>query len=161
MTIDIINYSEEQLAALSAEKILEIREAQLKKNKLYADLQEKLAAEKRKLIDKGAYPSTVFSKIEEQWTAEYEKQVEILRESLVFFLHYVADDAPVVYPSAPYTVDYSLSEEERMFIVKEYYETTYTDEYERYAAFKKDEFAKVYIGELYAPLHDYFYRAEV
>ena len=48
-----------------------------------------------------------------------------------------------------------------MFIVKEYYETTYTDEYERYAAFKKDEFAKVYIGELYAPLHDYFYRAEV
>jgi hypothetical protein len=66
----------------------------------------------------------------------------------------------VVYPSAPYKVDYSLSEGERLLIVKAYYEDTYADEYERFAAFKKDEFAKVYLGELYAPLHDYFYRAE-
>ena len=76
----------------------------------------------------------------------------------MFFLHYVADDAPIAYPNVPYKVDYALSEEERMFIVNEYYETTYLDEYERYAAFKKDDFVKVYIGELYLPLHDYFYR---
>ena len=158
MTIDIINYSEAQLAALSAEKLLEIREAQLKKNKLEAELQEKLAAEKRRWIDRGIYPSNVFAKLTATWTAEYEREVEILRDSLVFFLHYVADDAPIVDPNAPYTVDYSLSEEQRMLIVKEYYESTYENEYERFAAFKKDTFAKVYIGELYSALHDYFYR---
>ena len=159
MTIDIINYTGEQLAALSAEKVLEIREAQLKKNKLQSDLAERLVKEKQSLIDKGAYPSDVWSRIQAQLQAEYEKQVEILRESLVFFLHYVADDAPVVYPDAPYKVDYSLSVEARMFIVRDYYEEHYDDPYERYQAFKKDDFAKVYIGELYAPLHDYFYVA--
>ena len=157
MTIDIINYTEEQLAALSAEKILEIRESQLKKNKLETELNERLAKEKQNLVERGAYPSDIFEKIEAKLRSEYDLQVEILREALVFFLHYVADDAPSVYPDAPYTVDYSLSEEERLFIVKEYYETTYEDAYERYVAFKKDDFAKVYIGELYAPLHDYFY----
>ena len=159
MTIDIINYTGEQLAALSAEKVLEIREAQLKKNKLESDLAERLVKEKQSLIDKGAYPSDVWSRIQAQLQAEYEKQVEILRESLVFFLHYVADDAPVVYPDAPYKVEYSLSVEARMFIVRDYYEMTYDDPYARYIAFKKDDFAKVYIGELYAPLHDYFYVA--
>ena len=159
MKIDIVNYSEDQLAALSAEKLLEVREIQLKKDKLSAQLQEKLAKEKRKLIDRGAYPSDLWAKMEEEWTAEYEQQVELLRESLIFFLHYVADDAPMVYPDAPYTVDYSLSEEERLLVVKKYYEDAYADEYERYSAFKKDAFAKVYLGELYSPLHDYFYRA--
>ena len=33
------------------------------------------------------------------------------------------------------------------------------DELARFKAFKQDEFAKVYLGELYSPLHDYFYRA--
>lgn len=160
MTIDIINYSDEQLAALSAEKLLEIREAQMKKNKLAAKLQEDLKKEKQKLIDKGAYPSDLYEKIKTDMTSKYDSEVESLRDGLVFFLHYVADDAPMVYPDAPYLVDYSLSEEERMFIVKEYYETTYADsKYERYAAFKADTFAKAYLGELYIPLHDYFYVA--
>ena len=158
MTIDIINYTDEQLAALSAEKLLEVREAQLKKDRLWAELGARLDKEKRNLIDKGAYPSDIWEKISAMLTAEYDAQVEILRDSLVFFLHYVADDAPIAYPNVPYKVDYALSEEERMFIVKEYYETAYLDEYERYAAFKKDDFVKVYIGELYLPLHDYFYR---
>ena len=103
------------------------------------------------------YPSDIWDKIVAKWTAEYEQQVEILREALVFFLHYVADDAPVIIPSAPYEVDYSLSEADRMRIVKEYYETTYPNAGERFLAFKKDDFVKVYIGELYAPLYDYFY----
>ena len=157
MVIDIINYTEEQLAVLSAEKVLEIREAQLKKNKLYAELQEKLKAGKQDLIDKGVYPSNVWARIEAKLTSEYERQVEILREALVFFLHYVADNAPAAYPDIPYKVDYSLSVEARMLIVKEYYETTYENALERYRAFKQDNFAKAYVGELYGPLHDYFY----
>lgn len=157
MTIDIINYTDAQLAALSAEKVLEIRESQLKKNRLEMELQERLIKKKQDLINRGMYPSDIWDKIVAKWTAEYEQQVEILREALVFFLHYVADDAPVINPSAPYEVDYSLSEADRMRIVKEYYETTYPNAGERFLAFKKDDFVKVYIGELYAPLYDYFY----
>ena len=157
MTIDIINYTGEQLAALSAEKVLEIREAQLKKNKLESDLAERLVKEKQSLIDKGAYPSDVWSRIQAQLQAEYEKQVEILRESLVFFLHYVADEPTVSYPDVPYEVDYSLSVQDRVRVVKAYYETTYTNEYERYRAFKQDKFVRAYVGEFYGPLHDYFY----
>ena len=157
MTIDIINYTDAQLAALSAEKVLEIRETQLKKNRLEMELHERLLKEKQDLINRGTYPSDLWDKIVAKWTSEYEREVEILRESLVFFLHYVADDAPVVNPSAPYLVDYSLSEADRMHVVKEYYETTYTDARERFIAFKKDDFVKAYIGELYAPLYDYFY----
>ncbi len=160
MTIDIINYTEEQFAALSTEKIEEIRNAQLKKNKLTATLEERLREEKQKLVDRGAYPSDVWEKIEAKMQAEYASEVQILRDGLLFFLHYVAEDEKdksTVVEGVPYTVDYSLSEEERMLIVKEYYETAYSDPAERYAAFKADTFVKVYIGELYLPLHDYFY----
>ena len=86
--------------------------------------------------------------------------MQILRDGLLFFLHYVAEDGKDKGTNGqdiPYLVDYSLSEEERMFIVKEYYETTYSDPVQRYTAFKADTFVKVYIGELYLPLHDYFY----
>lgn len=157
MTIDIISYSDQQLAALSAEKLLEVRRAQIKKDTLATKLAERLKTEKGKLINNGTFPSDVWSKLEAKLTKEYDAQVEQLRDSLLFYLHYVADDAPIVYPDVPYTVDYALSEEERMFVVKKYYETAYTDKAQRYAAFKADNFVKVYIGELYLPLHDYFY----
>lgn len=161
MTIDIISYTEEQFAALSTEKIEEIRSAQLKKNKLTAALELRLKKEKQKLIDNGIYPSDMWEKIEAKLRTAYENDVQILRDGLLFFLHYVAEDEKNSGGSTdngiPYTVDYSLSEEERMLIVKEYYETTYSDPAERYAAFKADTFVKVYIGELYLPLHDYFY----
>ena len=93
MTIDIIAYTDDQLAALSAEKLVEVREAQLKKNALEQTLQENLEKEKQKLIDKGAYPSDVWGKIEAKLKAECENEINILRDSLIFFLHFVADDA--------------------------------------------------------------------
>ena len=160
MVIDIISYTEEQFAALSTEKIEEIRSAQLKKNKLTLALELRLKEEKQKLIDNGIYPSDIWGKIEAKLRAAYDNDVQILRDGLLFFLHYVAENensGGATDSDVPYTVDYSLSEEERMLIVKEYYETTYSDPVQRYAAFKADTFVKVYIGELYLPLHDYFY----
>ena len=159
MTIDIINYTEEQFAELSTEKLEEIRSAQLKKNKLTAALEEKLKTEKQRLVDRGAYPSDIWEKIEEKLRAKYAADVQIIRDGLLFFLHYVAEDEDknTSLSGVPYKVDYSLSAEERMLIVKEYYETTYVDPAQRFTAFKEDSFVKVYIGELYLPLHDYFY----
>jgi len=156
MTIDIIEYTEDQFASLSTEKLIEIRAAQKKKDALTAALNEQIAQERRNLIDKGAYPSDVFERLEAELRAKYDSEVQDIRDSLLFYLHYVADSSITV-PDVPYPVDYSLSAEERMFALKAYYEETYEDPVERYAKFKKDTFAKSYLGELYAPLHDYFY----
>ena len=40
MTIDVISYTDAQFAALSDAQVLEVQEAQLKKNRLYIQLEE-------------------------------------------------------------------------------------------------------------------------
>ena len=112
------------------------------------------------MIDNGAYPSNVFARLKAELTAKYDAEVQTIREALLFYLRYVADDEnSSLVSNVPYPIDYSLTEEERMLVVKEYYETTYEDPVARYMYFKKDNFARSYLGELYAPLHDYFYIA--
>ncbi len=155
MIIDIVEYTEEQFAALSAEKLMEIREAQIRKNGLLEKLQKALETEKQRLIDRGVFLSTIWEKKSAELTEEYEKEVEVLREGLLFYLHYAVDENGQLV-EAPYTVDYSLSEVERAAVVKAYYEGAYTDAGERYQAFLNDTFAKKYLGEKYASLYHYF-----
>ncbi len=157
MEIDIITYTDEQFAALSLSKIEEVRSAQLKKNKLTAKLEEDIAYYKRKLIDQGTYVSGILEKKTTELTEAYESEVEVIREALLFYLHFGRDDGDEGSASdAPYTVDYSLSEEERLAVVKTYYETAYTDASERFTVFSKDTVARTYLGELYASLYHYF-----
>ncbi len=157
MVIDIISYTDEQFAALSLSKIEEVRSAQLKKNALEAKLAKELETLKRKLIDQGIYHSSILEKKTTELTTACENEVEIIRESLLFYLQFVRDEGDAGSQSEiPYPVDYSLSEEDRMIAVRSYYETTYTVAAERFNAFKKDEFARSYLGELYAPLYHYF-----
>ena len=59
----------------------------------------------------------------------------------------------------PVVVERGLPVEERMLLVKTYYETTYSNPAERLVAFEEDEIAPEYLAELYAPLHDYFIAA--
>ena len=138
MEIDIISYTAEQLAELTPEQLKEVRSAQLKKNKMAKDLEERLAKERQKLIHKGTYFSDAWGLLQKQLRKEHDKEVEILRDGLLFFL------------------DYSLSEEERFYVVQGYYQNAYTDGTERFNAFKEDTVAKQYLGELYASLYDYF-----
>ena len=153
MTIDIISYTDVQYAALTKEQILEVEAAQLKKNRLFIKLEEEKRKEKYRLIENGIFLSKIWELYCEKLQKEYDQEVENIRDSLLFYLRFVGGGAS----SAPYTVDYSLKMEDRFQVVRSYYETTYPDAYERYQAFKKDEVAVVYLGELYAPLHDYFY----
>lgn len=155
MTIDIISYTDEQYAVLGKEQLLEIREAQVKKNNLEAKLFADLEKEKRRLIDNGIFFSEIWAKIQDDLELKYERAVEAVREALLFYLRYSSSPDGEI-PSAPYTVNYALTLEERMIIVRDYYEDTYTNAAERYEAFKKDQVAKSYLGELYLPLHDYF-----
>jgi hypothetical protein len=59
--------------------------------------------------------------------------------------------------SAPYLVDFSLPMEERLEIVKDFYEDEYGNDYEGlFAAFCLDKVAPQYLGEYYAALYDHF-----
>ncbi len=161
MVIDIVNYTDEQFASLSAGKLQQIRSAQLKKNKLLQELAERLEKEKKDLIDKGTFVSTILEIRTGELTAACEREIEALREGLLFYLQYVSNGSGgsnVQIPDGiPYDVDFSLSETDRMTQVKNYYETTYLyDAQLRFDAFCKDEFARSYLGEWYASLYHYF-----
>lgn len=152
MEIDIISYTAEQLAELTPEQLKEVRSAQLKKDKMAKALEERLAKERQKLIHKGTYFSDAWGLLQKQLRKEHDKEVEILRDGLLFFLHYSSKPEA----EAPYPLDYSLSAEERFYVVQAYYQNAYTDGTERFNAFKEDTVAKQYLGELYASLYDYF-----
>ncbi len=155
MVIDIVDYTEQQFAALRKASLQKIREAQVKKNELFKELNEKILEEKQRLIDRGVFPSNIWEKKKAELIAAYDEEVEALRETLLFYLYYEggSSDVPdeVLYP-----VDYSLPVEERMSQVRAYYQTTYSDAAERFNAFAADAFARTYLGELYAPLYHYF-----
>ncbi len=155
MVIDIINYTDEQYAALTVEQLKEIRAAQVKKDNLQVKLQDDVQKEKDTLVKKGIFNSKLFQLIEEKLEAEYERQVELIRDGLQFYLKYSMQPNGAE-TDAPYTINYALSYEERFAIVRSYYETEYTDAKERYIAFQNDKYALQYLGELYASLYAYF-----
>ena len=159
MTIDIINYTSEQFAALSTEQILEVKRVQLSKNRLTRKLEEKKKSEKFRLIAAGIFCSGIWDKICAELDEAYSQEVDGLRDGVLFYLQH-GEQQPGASP-APYVVDYSLSVYERSVIVRDYYLNTYSSAKERYEAFMKDEVAKSYLCEGYAGLHDYLmYLAE-
>ncbi len=155
MTIDIIEFTDEQYAILTQEQIKEIREAQSKKDSLASALAERVQAQKDALVRRGIFNSPIFELIERRLTAEFEQRVALIRDSLLFYLKYSMQPNGSE-SDAPYTVNYALPYETRFTIVREYYETTYSDDVERFAAFRLDRLALGYLGELYEPLYMYF-----
>lgn len=156
MDIDIISYAEAQYAQLSEEQIQEVKAAQVKKNRLTAQMAEEVRKEKARLTENGTYLSPMSELVLQGIRDKYAAEIEWLREGLLFYLRYSSRASETQESSNPYLLDYSLDEMERFEIVKEYYLTTYTDPHERFEAFKKDEVAPQYLGELYLPTYDYF-----
>jgi len=153
MVIDIISYNEQQYMRMTDAQLLEVQSAQRKKNRLSAALAEDLEREKLRLVENGTFLSGMWPLIQERLQKAYEQEVEAIRDQLLFYLTYSTTEETI---DAPYDVDYSLSMEERMYIVKDYYLTKYSDGKERFETYKKDEIAPNYLGEYYAPLYDYF-----
>ena len=156
MEIDIISFTDAQLAALSAGKLQKVSAAQIKKNKLLRQLEIDLAKEKQRLIDRGILPSTIWTKRQAELVAACNVEIEEVREALLFYLQYTTSGGATVPDNVPYVVDFAYTMEERFNVVKEYYETTYTDVQLRFEAFVADTFARTYLGEYYAPLYHYF-----
>lgn len=157
MELDIIEYTEGQLAVLSAGQIQQVITAQKKKNELLANLPKKLSKLKAELIGNGTFHSDLWQLKKEEMALVTEQEIEMLREGLLTYLHYAVKPKDEEIVSAPYEVDYSLSVAERYQQVKEYYESDYEDAQLRFEAFQNDEVAEKYLGELYYTLYDYFY----
>ena len=156
MKIDIISYTDEQYAQLTAEQLLEVRSAQLKKNRLDRELEKKKTDEKYRLVERGIFLSPLWDQYCEKLQKEYEDEVALLRDALLFFLRFSNKPPEEEVEENPYLLDYSLPEDERAVIVKEYYESTYADGKERFDAFVADPVAKQYLGEWYGTMYDYF-----
>ena len=155
MTIDIISYTDAQFAALSAEQILEVKSAQLKKNRLDLKLEEEMKKERHRLLENGTFLSSIWDLYCAKLQAEHDAEVETIRDSLLFYLRFTAKPEEPA-NNAPYPLDYSLTNAERYAVVRDYYEAMYTDPNELFRVFKNDKVALSYLGELYKTLYDYF-----
>ena len=153
MEIDIISYTAEQFAELSDEQILEVQQAQLKKNKLKQRLEKDKQDEKNRLIENGTYFSQLWNLYCARLQHEYEQEVNAIRDALLFYLQY---SSRVNNDGTLYDANYALSMYDRLLVVKSYYENHYEDANARFEAFKKDKVAIVYLGEFYSSLYDYF-----
>lgn len=154
MVIDIISFTDEQIAGLTPEQVEEIRNAQIRKNRLTETLNKNKEKEKYKLVKRGIFRSGIFEKICESLQRSYERDVEDIREGLLFYLRFTS--RPENQTGAPYELDYSLTYEERYNVVKAYYDSTYSTNQERFQKFKADKYAPSYLGEYHAYLYDYY-----
>ena len=152
MTIDVINYTDEQFAKLNSEQLLEVRKVQTAKNRLLRRLEEEKLAEKYRLVKAGVFRSGIWENLCARLQDAYDAEVEMLREGLLFYLQYSGQHQSGV----GYTVDYSLPVVDRALLVKEYYIRTYDDVNERFEAFKNDPIAPSYLCEAYSSLYQWF-----
>ena len=156
MEIDIISFTDRQYATLTPGQLSKVRVAQSQKNDLTWKLNADLKRAKNKLIDRRTYNSRTYEYIAANLQAKYEQEVEVIRDGLLFYLRYSMRPEGTGDTEAPYVVNYELTTIERFQIVKEYYESAYTNASERFNAFKADDVAASYLAEMYAPLYDYF-----
>ena len=155
MEINIIDFTSEQFSKLSNDQLSDVKTAQLKKNRLERELEVKKRELQSKMLRNGTIRSDVYKQLIKELTLRYEMEIESVRDGLLFYLQYSAKPSS----SAPYTVDYTLSMDDRLDIVWGYYNDTYTDAVEKYEAFAVDTVAPSYLGEFYAPLKDNLYYA--
>ncbi len=157
MTFDIVTFSQEQLDALSNVQMQLLRTAQKNKNKLQHDMENDLALFKKLLLTNGMYNSTLYSQKEAALLAEFNYQVEILKEQLLYALsiNEPFPDQEADQEKVGYIVDYSLSYTERYAIVREYYLAL--DAATRMNLYTNDDVAKRYLGNYYTTLYNVLY----
>lgn len=159
MTFDIINISEEETANLETIQVKLLRTAQQKKNELYHKLEEELKVYKKLTMTNGVYHSSLYDDKAAELTAEYEYQVKILREQLVYNMSLKeptqgGETGGSGSDNTGYLVDYELAYIERYVQVRDYY-MTIEDPNERLALYAADTVAQKYLGTFYNPLYNY------
>jgi hypothetical protein len=160
MTFDIISLSDEEITALSTIQLKLLRTAQQSKDKLYHTLQQDIQTYKLLTYTNGVAVSSLFEDKSKELTEEYEYQVAILKEQLIFnmSLNEPTNDGETGESGSDntgYLVDYSLSYLERYIEVRDYY-MSIEDPNERLALYAADTVAQAYLGSYYTGLYDYF-----
>ena len=162
MTFDIVDFTEEELFALSTVQMRLLRTAQQNKDELTA----LLAADKRslyaKLAEAGMLNSNIYADKCDELDDEYERQVAVLKDNLIYNMSLNVpgdgdDDAgdTGAGSDAPYIVAYTLSYLDRYLIVRNYY-MSIEDPAERLALYGADTVAQSYLGHYYNTLYNVF-----
>lgn len=158
MTFDIIELNEGELEKFSAIQMQLLRTAQKKKNELRHKLDANLELFKEMITGNGMVNSTLYEQKREELEAEFDYQVEILKEQLLYSLEinepYPDDDKDQ--EMVGYIVDYTLSYTDRYAIVREYY-LAIDDPALRMKLYTDDDVAKRYLGSYYSVLYNVLY----
>ncbi|MCM1438140.1 MAG: hypothetical protein NC131_02855 [Roseburia sp.] len=159
MTFDIIDITEEEAEKLETVRLKLLRTAQQKKNELFHKLEKELDEQKRLSYSNGMENSTLYEQIFFELKTEYEYQVAILREQLLFNMSLGEptngdETGGSGSDNTGYLVDYELSYLERYVQVRDYY-MTIEDPNERLALLIADEVAMKYLGSYYNTLVNY------
>lgn len=162
MKFDIIAISDEDLKSFNTVQIKLLRTAQQKKNALYHQLQSDLAQFKKLTVSNGTQNSSLYTQTEAELTEEYEYQVEILREQLIYNLALKEPTTPDETgdsgnDSSGYLVDYEMSYLERYYQVYDYY-MGIEDPTERFALYSADKVAIEYLSSYYSTLFAILYK---
>lgn len=161
MEFDIIDISADEAEALTTIQLKLLRTAQQNKNELYHKLQQELQAYYCLCNTNNVYLSSLYADKKAELEEEYEYQVEILREQLIFNMSLnepTHDDetGDSGNDSSGYIVDYELSYLERYIQVRDYY-LSIEDPDERLALYAADTTAQSYLGSYYTTLYNYLY----
>lgn len=160
MIFDIIDITEKEVEKYETIKLKLLRTAQQKKDELRHKMETTLKEYKRMTYTNGTENSDIYEAYKKELEEEFEYQVEILREQLLFNLTLREPTADGetgnnqnIYDYV-YVVDYELSYVERYIIVRDYY-LSISDYDERIALYQKDTVAMDYLGIYYNALFDY------
>lgn len=159
MNFDIIVMSQQEAEALETVQLKLLRTAQQKKDELTQKLKTQLAEYKAITYSNGVHLSSLYEEYEKEATAEYDRQVEVLREQLVFNMSLKEpttgdETGGSGSDDSGYLVDYELSYIERYVQVRDFY-LAIPDPNERLALYRTDEVAMKYLGTYYNNLYNY------
>ena len=157
MQIDVIDLTNPCYSALSPVQLAAVRAAQVKKNKAVAATEEKKQKFINKLVSNHFSHSLVYSLQQSLFDEELERDVDMIREELLYTLAYKTtgkegnEFGPYSYPENP---DYSLTESQRFILVRQYYMDLTTDPRARLEAYAGDSLARGYLGRFYDTLYE-------
>jgi hypothetical protein len=162
MKFDVIDLSQEEVEALTTIQLKLLRTTQQKKDALLHTLEQDLREYKMLTMTDGVSYSSLYEDKELALREEYEYQVEILREQLIFNMSLnepttddeTGDSTTGNTSTTGYLVDYELSYLERYLQVRDYY-MTIEDPDERLALYIADEVALQYLSSYYSTLYNY------
>jgi len=159
MEFDILDLTEEEILAFSTIQHKLLRTAQQKKNELYHQLLQDCRTYKEILIANRMQNSTLYDQKVKELEEEYEYQVEIIREQLIFNMAlneptHGGETGDSGSSNTGYIVDYELSYLQRYIQVRDYY-MSIEDPIERLALYRADSVAMAYLDSYYNTLDTY------